>query len=411
MNFTGSQAIPEGSESVITGVQFIAADENSPYGTVIFTSSEELVELYLQIDGENGYYSKSLTSSDIANFANGSYAYSVDLDFAPGLNADKQSVMVSGKSIQGKVSKPKDSENSLIDKLGCDGSVRIFGEYAGFIGSFDMGANSGSFKFEYETYVIPDEITIYGNPKAREAPIFHYPSGGTQGWKQATVNFSERNITVKVIGSAAGTAWDFKVHCPAGDVPNSCGSASSTSSFTDSRDGKVYGTVKIGSQTWMAENLDYNTPYGNICYDHKYGRLYTWGVANTACPSGWHLPSKYEWDILRRNAGNRFISARCLKATSGWDYSNNSNGQDAYGFAALPGGYGSYGTFLYHDGEGGYWWTSSEHSYIHYDGRQNAYCIQMSYEREAFVSVNDGKNEGVLDADKALMFSVRCIQD
>jgi hypothetical protein len=214
MQFMASEGIPEGDESLITGVQFIAADDNSVYGTLIFTSSEELMELYLQIEDEDGYYIKELSSSDIANRANGDYAYSVDLDFAPGLDANGQNIKVSGKSKQGKISITKDSENSVIEKYSCNSNKEISGDYAGFIGSFDMGRNSGSFRFQYDTYYVPDEITVYGDSKARGTPIFHYPSGGTDGWEYKTINFSEPTITVKVIGSSQGTAWDFIVHCP-----------------------------------------------------------------------------------------------------------------------------------------------------------------------------------------------------
>jgi hypothetical protein len=214
LQFAPSQNIPDGGESVITGVQFIAADANSPYGTLIFTSSEELIELYLQIEGEDGYYIKQLSTSDIANNAGGSYAYSVDLDFAPDWgDADQQSIKVSGKSKQGKTSKPVESENSIIEKFNCSNTKQISGDIAGFIGSFDMGVNSGSFKFEYETYSVPDEITVYGDSKAR-GTLFYYPSGGTNGWKSETISFSQPIITVKVIGSRNGTAWRFRVHCP-----------------------------------------------------------------------------------------------------------------------------------------------------------------------------------------------------
>ncbi|MDR0517648.1 MAG: hypothetical protein LBH25_11450 [Fibromonadaceae bacterium] len=126
-------------------------------------------------------------------------------------------------------------------------------------------------------------------------------------------------------------------------------------SFTDSRDKKTYKTVKIGEQTWMAENLKYNAK-GSKCYDNKeencqkYGRLYNWETAKKACPSGWHLPSNEEWDKLYRYAdgdkgtGSPYMSetaGKLLKSSSGWY--NGGNGTDAYNFSALPGGFGNSG--------------------------------------------------------------------
>jgi len=204
--------IPAGSSNLITGVQFITNSGGSTYGTLIFTSYGELMEMYLQIEGYNGYYVKELSKSDIANIAGSNYAYSVDLDFAPGFDVD-QTIKIGGKSKQGDVSSIKESENSSIGRYNCSSNY-LSGDYAGFIGSFDMKRNSGSFMFEYNTYSVPDEVTVYDGPEARGTPLHHYPSGGTSGWKTVTVYFTKPTITVKVIGSSSGTAWDFIVNCP-----------------------------------------------------------------------------------------------------------------------------------------------------------------------------------------------------
>jgi uncharacterized protein (TIGR02145 family) len=169
--------------------------------------------------------------------------------------------------------------------------------------------------------------------------------------------------------------------------------------FTDSRDGKKYGTVKIGKQVWMGENLNYNAN-GSKCYSNqesncaKYGRLYNWATAKTACPKGWHLPSDAEWTALTDFAGGSSNAGKKLKSASGW--SNNGNGTDEFGFSALPGGNGnSNGSF---DNVGGYgnWWSSTE------GGASYAYGRGMSYVNANVDRYDDGKAE---------LYSVRCAQD
>jgi uncharacterized protein (TIGR02145 family) len=170
--------------------------------------------------------------------------------------------------------------------------------------------------------------------------------------------------------------------------------------FTDSRDGKKYKAVKIGSQTWMAENV--NVDMGNSwCYEDnesncaKYGRLYDWNTAMSVCPTGWHLSAKQEWDDLAAAAGGLSKAGKALKAKNGW--SENGNGTDGFGFSALPGGRrypsGSFDNVGYH----GYWWTATESN-----GSSGAYSQGMYYHFEYVGGVNSSADDG---------FSVRCVQD
>ena len=159
-------------------------------------------------------------------------------------------------------------------------------------------------------------------------------------------------------------------------------------SVKDERDGQTYKTVKIGSQWWMAENLNYaylqptaEEDSSSFCFDNlpenceKYGRLYLWSammdsagvfpentktkgcgrgvecdVSETVrgvCPKGWHVPDESEWWTLR-DALDAFSIVENdsvdeihywgdkLKTTSGW---SDKNGTDEYGFSALPGGF------------------------------------------------------------------------
>ena len=109
--------------------------------------------------------------------------------------------------------------------------------------------------------------------------------------------------------------------------------------FTDSRDGHVYKTVTIGTQTWMAQNLSYNVEY-SICKDDstgvcaKYGRLYSWNLAKEACPTGWRLPMRVDWDTLFAAVGGQSVAGKYLKSSTEWY--GHGNGSDAYGFSALP---------------------------------------------------------------------------
>ena len=113
--------------------------------------------------------------------------------------------------------------------------------------------------------------------------------------------------------------------------------------FTDNRDGKIYKTVKIGTQTWMAENLCYETD--SSCFPwsikemlQKYGRLYSFEDAQKACPTGWHIPTESEWMELREYLGGKKAASKMIGETFrlGLIKPNESNSS---GFTALAGGF------------------------------------------------------------------------
>jgi hypothetical protein len=99
--------------------------------------------------------------------------------------------------------------------------------------------------------------------------------------------------------------------------------------FTDGRDGQTYKTVTIDGKTWMAQNLNYKAE-GSWCYNDDesngniYGRLYDWDTAKTACPVGWHLPTRQEWDDLVAYVGDREITDDC----NFWVLPDNSHESD-----------------------------------------------------------------------------------
>jgi len=189
--------------------------------------------------------------------------------------------------------------------------------------------------------------------------------------------------------------------------------AQESGTFVDIRDGQEYNTVKIGKQTWMAQNLNHDAPdskcYGNSADScAKYGRLYDWETAMNGangsnyspsgvkgvCPEGWHLPSDAEWTRLENSIGGSLSAGTKLKATNGWN--NNSNGTDDYKFSALPGGHvESDGSFKYVGSFGG-WWSAAENDASTAQGRG----IYSGYE-----------SMYVENRDKTFMYSCRCVQD
>ena len=169
--------------------------------------------------------------------------------------------------------------------------------------------------------------------------------------------------------------------------------------------GKTYKTIEIGTQTWMAQNLNQNVT-DSKCYSNSeascttYGRLYNWTMAMSVCPTNWHLPNDVDWGTLMVyiNSSCSFTgecanAGKHLKATSGWE--SNGSGTDTYGFTALPAGYANGNTFG-NIGKEATWWTSEEYISTQAYRRRIDYnsdnTFRNNYRKENFYSVRCIKN-------------------
>lgn len=201
--------------------------------------------------------------------------------------------------------------------------------------------------------------------------------------------------------------------------------------LTDDRDGQEYKTVKIGKQTWMAENLNYNienpksvlalTPCFNERLDScsKYGRYYTWSQAMDSaatwssegkncglsskvcrvkapvrgiCPEGWHLPSRAEWVYLLDAIGWE-NSLEKLASISGWYI---DKGRDRFGFDARPGHRQESHAIWGHTGTEAYFWSSTQFDEVY------AFIMYLSdFDEKAYVDMDF----------KRYRLNVRCVQD
>ena len=190
-------------------------------------------------------------------------------------------------------------------------------------------------------------------------------------------------------------------------------------------DGNVYRTVKIGTQTWMAENLKTTTfndgtsipnvtvQYAwaslttpgycwfndSIQYKNKFGGLYNWYTVNTGklAPKGWHVATDDEWSLLTTFLGDS-VAGRKLKETGTLDWTApNTGATNETGFTALPGGGRGYdnGTFDF-KGTIGFWWTST--------------VLNDTYARfRSLGYINSGVGKSGSGKDNGL--SVRCVKD
>jgi uncharacterized protein (TIGR02145 family) len=189
--------------------------------------------------------------------------------------------------------------------------------------------------------------------------------------------------------------------------------------MTDARDGKTYQTVTLGEQTWLAQDLNYETE-NSWCYKDDpenceiYGRLYDWEAAMNACPEGWHLGSDEEWSTLvkyldpqsepndgfeiSKIAGGMMKTTGTVEDGTGLWNSPNEGATNTSKFSALPSGNrnpaGTFKMLGYHI----MFWTSTEYDDNH-----------------AWTMMLDMTQSGILRDYKGVTkdygISVRCVMD
>jgi uncharacterized protein (TIGR02145 family) len=158
------------------------------------------------------------------------------------------------------------------------------------------------------------------------------------------------------------------------------------------QDANTYKTIKIGTQTWMAENLKTrryrngniiplvtNIPtWGSLttgasCWQFNdsslsncpYGMLYNWYAVSDSrglCPTGWHVPSDDEFSTLTTFLGGENIAGGKIKSTSPLWANPNVGADNSSGFSGLPGGILNFNLFFGAPTLYAFWWTSTEFS-------------------------------------------------
>jgi uncharacterized protein (TIGR02145 family) len=161
--------------------------------------------------------------------------------------------------------------------------------------------------------------------------------------------------------------------------------------FVDARDLQTYKTVEIGGNVWMAQNMNYFDASDSLysrtsCYNDSaeycemQGRLYAWNVAMVACPEGWKIPSKSDFDSL-------------IDAVGGFDHAVDSLFAQEF-ISAIGGGYHFLEYYNYFD-EYAYFWTSDE--------------VRANYART--VLLENGRSSVSYDETyEEFALSVRCVK-
>jgi uncharacterized protein (TIGR02145 family) len=245
------------------------------------------------------------------------------------------------------------------------------------------------------------QVTVVATPNDPMATVSI--NGGTSG----IVSFASGVATASIVVTSGASSLTYTVELK----------EKHSATFTDARDGQGYKAVLIGSQWWMAQNLNYAVD-SSWCYDSnadtcaKYGLSYRWsgamGVSATydstslnaslphqgVCPSGWHVPSDAEWTKLTDTILSSSTAGTVLRSTIGWpDYYDTST--NSYGFTVLPAGTRSTDGSFRQFGSYAFFWSATEldsgtawNRYVNFDTSVGRYYTGKTYGRSVRCLMN-----------------------
>ena len=185
--------------------------------------------------------------------------------------------------------------------------------------------------------------TTYKNDRREGLTKEYYEDGSVQSEIPYVDGYIEGDVVRYYKNGKVASKAPFKQNkqIAFGEYFDESGEPATSGSYKDPRDGYAYEWVRIGTQLWTAENINFATAAGSLCYQcNHWGRLYDFENAQKACLEGFHMPSKAEWQTLLDFAGKE--PGMKLKAAYGWDPIKGTaaygNGKDEFGFAAKAGG-------------------------------------------------------------------------
>lgn len=210
------------------------------------------------------------------------------------------------------------------------------------------------------------------------------------GWSVDAGNkgyfMSDLNLDAEVNNPDKADIWETNVGTTAVlpvPVYTACGDI-----FTDPRDNHQYPTVMIGTQCWMAKNLNYgtmvagstgqsnNSVHEKFCYGDlstncdEFGGLFQWNeimeyttIVGTqgVCPAGWHIPSDAQWQTLSNFLGGDLAAGAEMKETGTNHWLNpNTGATNSSGFTAFGGGRWNSSGYFHTQYQYGLWWSSTQ---------------------------------------------------